>query len=82
MARLIRSEELPGIAIRSAAVRLRVTQELMHTMQGRGEPAVVGPLSRVSGLGDTSRDLTYRLYTICERKGWAQEALTYNGVGG
>lgn len=24
------------------------------------------------------RDLAYRLYTICERKGWAQEALPYN----
>ena len=37
-------------------------------------------LSQVGGLGDTARDLAYRLYTICERKGWAQEALPYNGL--
>ena len=24
------------------------------------------------------RDLAYRLYNICERKGWSQEALYYN----
>ncbi len=28
----------------------------------------------------TCQDLAYRLCTICERKGWAQEALSYNGL--
>jgi putative DNA methylase len=27
-----------------------------------------------------ARDLAYRLYTVCERKGWAQEALAYNSL--
>ena len=27
-----------------------------------------------------ARDLAYRLYTICERKEWADEALAYNGL--
>ena len=30
------------------------------------------------GLERRSRSLSYYLYSICERKGWAQEALAYN----
>ena len=26
------------------------------------------------------RDLAYRLYSLCERKKWAEEALAYNGL--
>lgn len=37
-------------------------------------------LARVGGLDQTARDLAYRLYATCERKGWAQEALAYNGL--
>ena len=35
----------------------------------------------LEGAGDLAvvvRDLAYRLYAICGRKGWAQEALAYN----
>jgi hypothetical protein len=35
-------------------------------------------LAAVDPLGEAARDLAYRLYQICERKGWAQEALPYN----
>jgi putative DNA methylase len=34
----------------------------------------------VGGLGELTRDLAYRLYGICERKKWAQEALIYNSL--
>jgi putative DNA methylase len=27
-----------------------------------------------------ARDLAYRLYTLCERKGWAEEAGYYNSL--
>ena len=27
---------------------------------------------------EVARDLSYRLYTICERRKWAQEAMAYN----
>ena len=33
-----------------------------------------------ASMGEIARDLAYRLYNICERKGWAQEALAYNGL--
>jgi putative DNA methylase len=34
----------------------------------------------VGGQGETARELAYRLYVICERKGWAKEALAYNSL--
>jgi putative DNA methylase len=30
---------------------------------------------------DTAKELAYLLYSICERKGWAQPALLFNGLG-
>ena len=45
-----------------------------------GETAAAGLLRRVGGLGEVARDLAYRLFHLCERKGWAQEALAYNGL--
>ena len=37
-------------------------------------------LKRVGALGETARDLAYRLYNICDRNKWAQEALAYNSL--
>ena len=45
-----------------------------------GEPAAADLVRRVGGLADTARDLAYRLYSICERKKWAEEALGYNAL--
>jgi putative DNA methylase len=30
--------------------------------------------------GEVARDLAYRLYSTCERKKWASEALAYNSL--
>ncbi len=37
-------------------------------------------LRRVGDQGEIARDLAYRLYTTCERKKWAQDALAYNSL--
>lgn len=82
-ARLLRREELPAHWDPGTDRRLtvwEVTQQLIRTMQEQGEPAAAALLAQVGGLGEAARDLAYRLYTICERKGWAQEALPYNGL--
>jgi putative DNA methylase len=82
-ARLLRREELPADWNPASDRRLtvwEVAQHLIRTMQERGEPAAAELLAKVGGLGEAARDLAYRLYTICERKGWAQEALPYNGL--
>ena len=57
-----------------------VTQHLIRTLQEKGDPAAAELVSRIGGLAETARDLGYRLYTVCERKGWAQEALPHNSL--
>lgn len=57
-----------------------VTQHLVKRLEDGGESAAADLLRRVGGLGETARELAYRLYTICERKAWAQEALGYNAL--
>ena len=37
-------------------------------------------MNKLGGMAETARDLAYRLYSICERKKWAEEALAYNGL--
>ena len=56
-------------------------QHLIHRLQSGGEQAA-GDLLRVlgSGIGEVARDLAYRLYTTCERKKWAQEAIHYTAL--
>ena len=45
-----------------------------------GEKGAARLLVRVGQRGEGARDLAYRLYQICDRKGWAEEALAYNGL--
>lgn len=80
--RLLRREELPE-DWNPRASRLtvwEVMQRLIYALETRGEPGA-GHILRQSGArGEIARDLAYRLYTVCERKGWAQEALAYNSL--
>lgn len=53
-------------------------QYLIRTLDKEGEKGAGALLGKLGSFGEMARDLAYRLYTICERKGWAQEALAYN----
>lgn len=49
--------------------------------QAGSEKVAADLLQKVGhAMGETARDLAYRLYSISERKGWAQEALAYNSL--
>jgi putative DNA methylase len=37
-------------------------------------------MTKLGTRADIARELAYRLYTVCERKKWAQEAMAYNGL--
>lgn len=82
--RLLRRDELPDSWNPSANKRLtvwEVTRHLISALVDKGsEQAASDLLSKVGGLGDTAKELAYRLYTICERKKWAGEALAYNAL--
>ncbi len=56
------------------------TQHLIRRLQDDGEEAAAALLRKLGGTAEIARDLAYRLYTICERKKWADEALAYNGL--
>ncbi len=56
------------------------THHLARRLETGGEGAAAELLRRLGGLGEVARELAYRLYTTCERKGWAQEALAYNAL--
>lgn len=56
-------------------------QHLTRNLQTGGEAAAAELLRRLGGgYGQQARELAYRLYSICERKSWAQEALPYNAL--
>jgi putative DNA methylase len=57
-----------------------MTQHLIRILENNGEDAASELQHRLGGAAETARDLAYRLYAICERKGWAQEAVSYNGL--
>jgi len=56
------------------------TQFLIHVLAEQGEEAAGKLLHELGSTGDVIRDLSYRLYKICDRKGWTQEALAYNSL--
>ena len=56
------------------------TQHLIHTLETKGESEAAVLINKLGGLAETARELAYRLYSICERKKWADEALAYNGL--
>jgi len=53
-------------------------QHLIYALENEGEESAAGLLAKLGSIAEPARDLAYRLYTVCERKGWAQDALGYN----
>lgn len=81
--RLIRREELPANWNPAQDKRLtvwEVTQHLIHRLDEQGEIGAAELVGQLGGIGEVARDLAYRLYSTCERKKWAQEALAYNSL--
>jgi putative DNA methylase len=57
-----------------------VTQHLINVLVSAGEEQAAALLRQVGGLGETARELAYRLYVLSDRKGWTSEALAYNAL--
>lgn len=57
-----------------------IAQYLVRALEKEGERGAAALLRRIGSLGEIARDLTYRLFTTCERKKWASEALAYNSL--
>ena len=81
--RLLRPEELPADWDPAQDDRL-TTWEMVHhlirVLEQGGESAAAELVRKLGGFGEVARELCYRLYTVCERKKRAAEALAYNGL--
>ena len=81
--RLVKRDELPLDWNPATDKRLtvwEVTQHLIHRLDQKGETGAAELVGQLGGIAEISRDLAYRLYSTCERKKWAQEALAYNSL--
>jgi putative DNA methylase len=81
--RLLDRSELPDAWDPAVDARLtvwEVAQNLIRALEIGGEASAAELLRQVGGLGETARELAYRLYVICERKKWAKEAFAYNSL--
>ncbi len=57
-----------------------VMQRMIHAQDKKGDTASGDILRRGGEKAAIARDLAYRLYTVCERKGWSLEAQAYNSL--
>lgn len=58
-----------------------LTQQLTRAMETGGIEACAKIVYNIFGSGaESAKDLAYRLYTIAERKGWAEEGYAYNAL--
>ncbi|MEI8198094.1 MAG: hypothetical protein WCI73_19540, partial [Phycisphaerae bacterium] len=81
--RLLKRDQLKADWTPATDARLttwEVTQYLIRALETGGETVAADLLRQVGGMGEVARDLAYRLYSICERKKWSQEALAYNSL--
>src|SRR5205807_942505 len=81
--RLLRREELPEDWDPTKDHRLTVWETAQHLIRAHdqhGEEGAAAMLHRDGPTGEIARDLAFQLYSICDRKGWAQEAMPYNSL--
>ncbi|SJM93604.1 hypothetical protein CRENPOLYSF2_3430001 [Crenothrix polyspora] len=58
------------------------THQLIRVLKQHGESAAGNLIAQMPERSDAIRQLAYRLYTLCERKGWAEDARAYNELIG
>jgi putative DNA methylase len=57
-----------------------IVHHLIRALELEGEGAAAMIAAKLGTKTETARELCYRLYTLCERKKRAAEALSYNGL--
>lgn len=79
--RLLTREEIPEKVDAHEECTWLLTQQLAHAMETGGVTACATIVKDIFGSNaENAKALAYRLYTICERKNWAQEGFAYNNL--
>ncbi len=79
--RLLKWAEYPSDWDPRKDTRLPIWEALHHlirTLKQGGETAAGAVSAAILGKLEAVRQLAYRLYTLCERQGWAEDARAYN----
>ena len=78
---LLTREELPEKVNEREETIWLLCQQLTQAMATGGVAACAQIVVNMMGSNaERAKDLAYRLYTVAERKGWAQEAYAYNAL--
>lgn len=81
--RLLRPNELPVDWDPTTDPRLtawEMVHHLIRTLEAGGEATAGALVATLGSKAEVARELAYRLYTLCERKKRAPEALAYNAL--
>jgi putative DNA methylase len=81
--RLLRWAEYPDNWNPESDPRLpvwEVLHQLICIFKTEGEGGAGATLAAVQAKAEATRQLAYRLYTLCERAGWAEDARAYNEI--
>jgi len=81
--RLLKPDELPADWDPSTEIRVtswETVHQLIRALEAGGESAAAELVTKLGAKAEVARELAYRLYTLCERKKRAAEALSYNGL--
>jgi putative DNA methylase len=81
--RLLKPNELPEDWDPATDTRLtawEIVHHLIRVLEAWGESAAAELIAPLGSKAEIARELAYRLYTICERKKRAAEALSYNSL--
>jgi putative DNA methylase len=81
--RLLKPAELPASWDPAADPRLtawEMVHHLIRVLEAGGESAAAQLAAKLKSKAEIARELAYRLYTVCERKKRAPEALSYNAL--
>jgi putative DNA methylase len=81
--RLLRPDELPAEWDPATDPRLtawEMVHQLVRVLEGDGEAGTADLLAQLGVKAEVARELCYRLFSLCERKKRAAEALSYNGL--
>lgn len=79
--RLLTREEIPEVVRPTEDCTWLLTQQLARTLEKSGMKECAQIVMNIFGSnGEDAKALAYRLYTICERKNWAQEGYAYNNL--
>jgi putative DNA methylase len=58
----------------------KITHHMIRGLESGGESSAAELVAELGSQAEVARELAYRLYTVCERKKRAQEALSYNAI--